>query len=256
MANIVNTTNHLENEIISKKGVHIIEVIVLVLILVSMLIFGKIFPLLAGKGMAVIAGIVVVYTLISTRFMDKDIVNNNVIKSGLDGERVAIEVLSLLDDRYYVISDIELQYHGQKAQLDHVIIGPNGIFVVETKNIKGYIEGSDEDSDLFVTKTGKYGEQYVKSMPNPIRQVNRQVYVLSRVLESTGIRTWIQGMVFFSNCYTRIDIQVDKTPVFSYNKLDEIINYIASYKEIILSQENTLEIVDIISEYIIKDREM
>jgi len=66
---------------------------------------------------------------------------------GADGEEHVIGVLSALPEGYHVINDVNL--HFQKAihwkeyneyikncQIDHVVIGPTGIFLLETKNWK------------------------------------------------------------------------------------------------------------------------
>lgn len=66
---------------------------------------------------------------------------------GADGEEHVIGVLSGLPEGYHVINDVNL--HFQKAihwreyneyikncQIDHIVIGPTGIFLLETKNWK------------------------------------------------------------------------------------------------------------------------
>lgn len=57
---------------------------------------------------------------------------------GAEGEEKIAEWLGHLDDSYFVIHDVVLP--GMvKENIDHVVLGPNGIFVLETKNHKGYI---------------------------------------------------------------------------------------------------------------------
>jgi len=66
---------------------------------------------------------------------------------GAHGEETVITALSYLPDEYHVLNDVNL--HFQKAihwhekdeyikncQIDHIIVGPTGIFLVETKNWK------------------------------------------------------------------------------------------------------------------------
>ena len=38
---------------------------------------------------------------------------------------------------------------------------------------------------------------YQQSVKNPIKQVRRQIYILSQLFKSNGIRVWIEGYVFF-----------------------------------------------------------
>jgi hypothetical protein len=56
-------------------------------------------------------------------------------KRGLKGEKVVNRVLERLPQDYFVFYDVKLP--GSKGNIDHVVIGPNGIFVIETKNYSG-----------------------------------------------------------------------------------------------------------------------
>ena|SRR5438093_10376943 len=49
-------------------------------------------------------------------------------------ERVAWE-LSYLSDEFLLLNDVMLP--GSKGNLDHVVVGPTGVFIVETKNYSG-----------------------------------------------------------------------------------------------------------------------
>jgi hypothetical protein len=73
--------------------------------------------------------------------------NNESFLVGADGEEYVMDILSQLPDEYHVINDVNL--HFQKAihwrerneyirncQIDHIVIGPTGIILVETKNWK------------------------------------------------------------------------------------------------------------------------
>lgn len=56
-------------------------------------------------------------------------------RKGFEGENLVTDCLKNLDDSYYIINDIRLR-HGN---IDHIVLGPNGIFVIETKNYDGEI---------------------------------------------------------------------------------------------------------------------
>ena len=61
--------------------------------------------------------------------------------SGDTGELVLSSVMRSLPDCYHVLDNILLQTKNGSTQLDHVIVSPYGIFVIETKNHKGIIFG-------------------------------------------------------------------------------------------------------------------
>lgn len=64
---------------------------------------------------------------------------------GAEGERLTGRFLDKLDG-YVVLHDRKIP--GSKANIDHVAIGPDGVFVIETKNYKG--EVTVRGDDLFV----------------------------------------------------------------------------------------------------------
>lgn len=64
---------------------------------------------------------------------------------GKIGEKAIHDILLTLSDEYHVWKDIVIQNNGYSVQIDHLVISPYGIFVIETKNYRGDIYG-DEDS--------------------------------------------------------------------------------------------------------------
>jgi len=53
---------------------------------------------------------------------------------GILGEKMVVEALATLDNSYVLINDIILP--GRKGNIDHILICPKGIFVIETKSYK------------------------------------------------------------------------------------------------------------------------
>jgi hypothetical protein len=108
-------------------------------------------PLLASLGAAV-AGVFCLFVVsrlpVEARYWDK----------GARGERKTASYLEpLLKRGFVILHDRELP--GSKANIDHIAIGPTGIFVIETKYISGSIEVlndrlyvSDHDRDAYVAQ--------------------------------------------------------------------------------------------------------
>ena len=64
------------------------------------------------------------------------------------------------------------------TQVDHVLVSPFGLFIVETKNLKGWIYGSESQPKWTqVVYKNKY------SFQNPLKQTYRQNKVLSKFLD-------------------------------------------------------------------------
>jgi hypothetical protein len=60
-------------------------------------------------------------------------------RRGADGEVATARYLADLEsDGYFVFHDLRIP--GSRANIDHVVIGPSGIFVVDSKNLRGSVE--------------------------------------------------------------------------------------------------------------------
>lgn len=61
-----------------------------------------------------------------------------IINAGTAGERKVSHYLSFLNpNKYKVYNNITAKANGRSQQVDHLVIGPNGIFHIETKNYSG-----------------------------------------------------------------------------------------------------------------------
>ena len=124
------------------------------------------------------------------------------LKSGLD------------KNSYVIYRDLIVPSRNGTAQVDHLVVSPYGIFIVETKNRQGWIFGdANQPNWTQVNYRRKYHFQ------NPIRQTFRQKKVLAEFL---GIReSWIHPVItFVGNCSfkTRMPDNVIDGDVCSYIK--------------------------------------
>jgi len=60
--------------------------------------------------------------------------------AGVEGEKkVATFLAKELSDDWLLLNDVEIKSNNKTAQIDHVLVGPYGIVLIETKNVKGRI---------------------------------------------------------------------------------------------------------------------
>lgn len=65
---------------------------------------------------------------------------------GYLGEKAIAGILSQLEpEKYTVINDVMLSVGGKTSQMDHIVVSDYGIFVIETKNYKGWILGDERN---------------------------------------------------------------------------------------------------------------
>ena len=111
--------------------------------------------------------------------------------SGEFGERqIALILNSLPREYYHIFNDVYLYRNGTTNQIDHIVISPYGIFVIETKNFKGWIYGSDNSEYWTENMYGKKYEFY-----NPIKQNYSHIRVLQKALK-IPINNFIPIVVF------------------------------------------------------------
>ena len=78
---------------------------------------------------------------------------------GYLGEKSVAIILSFLpSDKYYVIHDVLVKSGDRTTQIDHIVVSIYGIFVIETKNYKGWITGFDNSE--YWTKN-VFGNKYL-----------------------------------------------------------------------------------------------
>jgi hypothetical protein len=143
--------------------------------------------------------------------------------SGAEGEEKVAEYLSLLDDRYSVIHDVVLP--GRIGNIDHIVLGPNGIFVVETKNHKGCITCNGDWWKQ--RKIGRRGTPYLGSIGSPSKQVKRKAVLLNKFIQDHfKINLYINGIVVFTNEAARLKIV---NPTVAVLRPQEICGFIQNY---------------------------
>ncbi|MCF3974224.1 NERD domain-containing protein [Paracoccus salsus] len=120
-------------------------------------------------------------SLLKSAFRAVEAVYNTPERKGARGERRVHNALSsVLDQKdYRVLSDLILPVSGGTTQLDHLVLSRFGIFVIETKNMSGWIfGGADQKKWNQVQKGGKR-----HSFQNPLRQNYAHVKAVQDILE-------------------------------------------------------------------------
>jgi len=95
-----------------------------------------------------------------------------------EGERIAFSTLARLPDRYRVVTNVELAQGNRYYEYDAIVVGDNGIWVVEVKAWRGKIDG---DAYEWVRGDGE-------TLPSPVRVANHKAKVLKSLLKEAGFR--------------------------------------------------------------------
>lgn len=80
--------------------------------------------------------VMLVGVAIAARKIVKALPKYRMMKRGEEGERIVAQYIErdLIPQGYSVFHDIQLEKDGKTFNIDHLLVGPNGVFAVETKN--------------------------------------------------------------------------------------------------------------------------
>ncbi len=121
-------------------------------------------------------------------------------EAGRDGERIATKAIrKVLRDGDYLFTNVSVSYDERPAEMDNIIVNKYGVFIIEVKNYNGVLVGSEEEFEWTKYKDDGYGNTFEKTVRNPVKQVNRQVYILAKYLQYCGVDVWVEGYALFVN---------------------------------------------------------
>lgn len=175
---------------------------------------------------------------------------NNPTTIGKIGEKRIKRKLAWLSNEYITFNDIYLQTGFGTSQIDHLIVSPYGIFIIETKNYKGIIVGSEQAEQwkqyLYGGKSfwGRKSKMY--PLYNPIRQNKSHVNVIKSTLKKIGNFEIISIIVFPNNTILRTF-----TPNYHVTSSSNLRSIIKSYKNRCISDADINRIASKIESSII-----
>ena len=165
---------------------------------------------------------------------------------GKDGESEVSSVLRTLPQEYLVVNNViipdQVTDPNKKhtTQIDHIVVSPFGVFVIETKNYKGWILGSEKSKEwkeVFRTTPEHY-------FYNPIKQNWGHIYALAEHLR-LNTRIFIPIVVFSDDCELNVETT---TPVVYVSQLEE---HILSYTKEMIPRKDVAKIYDRLNKIIL-----
>jgi restriction system protein len=131
---------------------------------------------------------------------------------------------------YHLIKNVTLPTDDGSTQIDHVIVSKYGVFVVETKNLKGWIFGS-ANQKMWTQKIFRHSNQF----QNPLHQNHKHVKTLEALLELAGHQIF-SVVVFVGDSTFKTEMPENVTYGSGY------IRYIKSKTQIVLAEPEVEEI--------------
>ena len=158
-------------------------------------------------------------------------------KGAVGERRVSSMFHRKLNQNYYIFNDVLLPTSNGTTQIDHLIVSIYGIFVIETKNMKGWIFGSANQK--------KWTQVIYKrkfSLYNPLHQNYKHVMAVKELINVNQNQIF-SLVVFVGDCNLKTALPENVT----YGKGG--INYIKSKTEALLDDNQVQLIINKIRSY-------
>lgn len=108
-------------------------------------------------------------------------------RAGYTGEAMVANLLESLSDEFHVFHDIH--HRDLAGNIDHLVVGPTGVFVLETKNWRGHVEYS---SDKTLRCDGVDKTADLKALLQRVYSVHEKIKALS------GLDIYVTGVMVFT----------------------------------------------------------
>lgn len=126
-------------------------------------------------------------------------VDNPKSRGKLGENTVSCVIGGTVENEQYVIDNLILEHNGKTSQIDHVVINPRGVFVIETKNYSGEIYGLENQREW----TQVLARGNVKNkLYNPLKQNATHVCRVKQIIGNLPMRSLV---VFVQNNIEHVD---------------------------------------------------
>lgn len=138
------------------------------------------------------------------------------VRKGRLGERLVVDLLCGLPDDYWLVNDVTLGL--ARGTIDHVLLGPCGVVVIETKQIAGHVRcwgnswsvNGDRREDI---------SQRVNSGACAIR------YFLSERHPdlAASVLRWVESIVVFTHPLSHVEASDARATIVRYSQLYQVV---------------------------------
>jgi hypothetical protein len=145
--------------------------------------------------------------------------------------------LKELGSDYRVLHGRSVRSRGAVEDIDHLIIGPNGIFHVETKNWHGSIRFTEDGIE--------------RSQPehheDPTARLERQAFIIKELLRANKWAADVTGILNFADQRSELE---GSSPLFTTVRLDQLVSSITKHiADSPLSPDDVREVVKLLEEH-------
>ena len=237
MRKIKGSSNYLRNQVRKNFAKAVFSALIFAAVFV-LLIFRILSTLqvdiLEGVGLVFLFGPLVAFYFYLRKY--------HIYRGGWQGEKEVTTLLShTLSDDYFLLNDLYLREGG--GDIDHIVLGPNGLFVLETKNWNGSISCNGDEWK-------RAGKRNFSGSPS--RQVKRNTSKIKQIINTNPnlrvLDIWVEGIVVFTNNHASLHLNY---PTVSILKLPQLPNHLKTHRN---SRSLSAEQIEAIGKEIVKEK--
>ncbi|MGB7539315.1 MAG: nuclease-related domain-containing protein [Anaerolineales bacterium] len=162
--------------------------------------------------------------------MDKAI---DAYRKGQEGEEKAAEIIhGALNGDWTHFRNMELP--GRGGDLDSVLVGPAGIWVLEVKNLSGKFQNVGDQWECLS------GKKWNKIRRNPSQQAKKNAGRLGEFLKADGIKEWVNPAVVWANPESPVMLENQSVAVWTIDRLEDELGNIQYEKKISETERNKI----------------
>jgi Nuclease-related domain len=138
------------------------------------------------------------------------------VRQGRLGERLVADLLRGLPDDFWLINDVTLGL--ARGTIDHVLIGPCGVVVIETKRFAGSVRCSGDDWSVNGDRRSRVSQQ-ADSGACAVRHFLSERHP---DLAGTALR-WVESLIVFTHPLCRLEVTNPRTTIVRYSHLFQVV---------------------------------
>jgi hypothetical protein len=115
--------------------------------------------------------------------------------NGVTRKLKLVDSLSKLPDDYRLL-DYGHSFSDSKVPSQYIVIGPNGLFLIEETFFHGQIESGSDDDDYLTAVSTDEGEQLTQKIPNPAKVLTKHIASIKETLASIDLKPDVLGIVY------------------------------------------------------------
>ncbi len=154
----------------------------------------------------------------------------------LGEQRVRYILSALPAEEYRRLYDIMLKTASGTTQIDHIVVSIYGIFVIETKNYRGWIFGNKKSNTWTQSVFDKRRQFF-----NPIKQNYGHIYAVKKLLAGYADISPVSIIAFSDGCRLK-SVPSDANVVY----FSQMLKAIKKYKDVLLTKNEMENIAAIL----------